>query len=339
MNTQVVDRFSIDWDVTRDEWATCAHADARCSVFQTPEWGDLILRANLALTVRVIGARFSARDKLLLPIAEIWRGRRSRLGAYESMPISAYGGPIIQGQLDKESISRAVAAICLESRLQAQAIVITGNPRLAFHLGAPFVVHALDGQVLDLAGGPEALCEGYSKGFSRDLGIAIKARVAVRHSNSLDDVLAYYALYADSLARWGAEATSRHSKEVFIALNGMPADSYRVWLGEIGQTPVAGVVMLYKGSTAYYWHGAFDGAYARQMPSKAVLHAAAIDAAQRGYERLDMLSSGGHAGVAKFKESMGARTQPLYEYAWRAGGWRKLSHALRGNVARVLASG
>ena len=107
----------------------------------------------------------------------------------------------------------------------------------------------------------------------------------------------------------------------------MPVDTFRVWLGEVEGLAVAGVVMFYKGDTVYYWHGAFHSDYSRLMPSKAVLDAAVNDAAQRGYQRVDMLSSGGHKGVIQLKESMGAMPQPFTINEWAASGVEKFLRA------------
>jgi hypothetical protein len=330
---------NFDWSVTQDEWAASARSDRRCSVFQTPEWGRVVLRAGLARSVRVVGARFAGGGSLLLPMAEVWRGRTSGLSAYESMPVSVYGGPIISGRVNQDEAERAVTGMCLDARLNARSVLITGSPRAAIRLREPFVERTIRAHVLEIEGGEEQVTARYSKNFNRDLKIAANAGVTVRHGNSVEDLLAYHALYEHSLGRWGADATSRHSKELFLALDELPVDGLRVWLGEIAGKPVAGIVMLYHGATAIYWHGAFDGAHARQMPSKAVLDAALRDAGRRGYRCVDMLSSGGHAGVERFKESMGARPQIFHEYDWHAGGWRRISGALQGGVALVLHAG
>jgi hypothetical protein len=255
------------------------------------------------------------------------------------MPVSVYGGPIISGRVIQDEAERAATEMCLDARLNACSVLITGSPRAAIRLREPFAERTICAHVVEIEGSEDQVTARYSKSFNRDLKIAANAGVTVRHGKSAEDLLAYYALYEHSLGRWGAEATSRHSKEMFLALDELPADRFRVWLGEIAGTTVAGIVMLYHGATAIYWHGAFDGAYARQMPSKAVLDTALRDAGRRGYRCVDMLSSGGHAGVERFKESMGARPQAFHEYDWHAGRWRRVSGALHRGAARIMNAG
>ena len=323
--------FEIDWCVDRQEWLNRAQADNDCTVFQTPFWADVVLGAKDAEAVRVAAARFRNGSTMLLPLAQTWRSRRSGLTSLVSMAASVYGGPIVDGPLSAAEISGALSTICRHHRLGAQFVTLIGSPRRSVHLAQPFKSNTLTAHVLPLdscQGHPE---KGYSESFRRDLKIARKAGVTVRGSNTLDDLMAYYSLYDDSLKRWGDAATSRHSQSLFVALARMPVDTFRVWLGEVEGLAVAGVVMFYKGDTVYYWHGAFHSDYSRLMPSKAVLDAAVNDAAQRGYQRVDMLSSGGHKGVIQLKESMGAMPQPFTINEWAASGVEKFLRAASHN--------
>ena len=327
--------FEIDWSVDRQEWLRCAHADNDCTVFQTPFWADVVLGAKDAESMRVVAARFRNGSTVILPLAQTWHSSRSGLANFVSMATSVYGGPIVAGPLSPTEVSNAVSAICQHHRLGAQSVTLIGNPRSSLHMAQPFVASTLVAHVLPLdnrQGYPE---KEYSGSFRRDLKIALKAGVTVRSGNTLVDLMTYYALYDDSLRRWGDAATSQHPKSLFVAIANIPTDVFRVWLGEVQGVAVAGVVMLYKGDVAYYWHGAFHSQYSRLMASKAVLHAAVSDAAQRGYSRVDMLSSGGHKGVVQMKESMGAMPQQFNIYEWTSGGLDKLMRAaMHGLVGR-----
>ena len=319
--------FDVDWRVDRQEWISRAQADSDCTIFQTPFWADVVLGAEDAEAVRVVAARFRSGSIVLLPLAQTWRSRRSGLASFVSMAVSVYGGPIVNGPLSAVEISSALSIICRHHQLGAQSVTLIGSPNRNVHLEHPFNASTLTAHVLLLdscQGHPE---KGFSESFRRDLKIARKAGVTVRGSTTLDDLMTYYSLYDDSLKRWGNAATSRHSKSLFVALARMPADAFRVWLGEVDGVAVAGVVMFYKGDTAYYWHGAFHSDYSRIMPSKAVLDAAVTDAAQRGYQRVDMLSSGGHKGVIQLKESMGAMPQKFTINEWATSGLDRILRA------------
>jgi hypothetical protein len=251
------------------------------------------------------------------------------------MPLATYGGPLVSGALTDDEISDAVYALCRSSQLAAQSVTLTGNPKRRMRLRG-FNARTLYAHVLDIPCDASLIADGYNANFKRGLKTALKSGVRVRASHSTQDLLAYYSLYEQSLERWGDDATSRHSKELFVALADCPAAFFTLWLGEIGGQAIAGAVSLYLGATAYYWHGAFDDRFAKQMPSKAVMHAMVTDAAERGCTRVDLLSSGGHSGVAMFKESMGARKYPFDEHCWNADTLRKLAVSLRHGVLRAV---
>lgn len=334
-------RFDIDWYVETGEWAACSAADERCTIFQTPDWAEVIKRADAADQFRVIGVRFDGGGKLLLPLAQRWRSRFSRLSAYESMPVWAYGGPIVVGAPSQELISGAISAIVNSPRLGASTVTITTSPQTTgrFELNGGFSVRSLRAHVLAIDANPNAAQQRYSKNFRRDVRIAMRSGIAIRREHSIAALGAYYSLYSGALSRWGADATSSHPRELVLALHALPSETMSVWLADRDGVSIGGLIMLYKGATAYYWHGAFDDRYSQCMPLKALLDAAICDAAERRFERFDMMSSGGHQGVIRLKESTGAVPQEFCEFHWTARGSRKWISSMWAGASSLASLG
>lgn len=164
-------------------------------------------------------------------------------------------------------------------------------------------------QMLELAGGPEAVRSRWSKGHRAAEGQARRAGVVTRKANTERDWRSYFAVYEASIERWGDRITSRYDWPLFDALRRDP-DHVALWLAELADRTLAGALVVYARTTAIYWHGAAREEGLRlRAPNLAV--ATAIDeACQRGATWFDFNPSGGLAGVAAFKRSFGATEHP-----------------------------
>src|SRR5205085_8697232 len=103
--------------------------------------------------------------------------------------------------------------------------------------------------------------------------------VASRPGTSLADFRGYYALYEESLKRWGDRATSRYSWRLFEGLHELTVEhpeTIGVWLAEMEGEIVSGMIVFYWNGRAVWWHaGTSQTGLRADAPS--VLVADAID--------------------------------------------------------------
>jgi lipid II:glycine glycyltransferase (peptidoglycan interpeptide bridge formation enzyme) len=190
--------------------------------------------------------------------------------------------------------------------------------------------------LIDLRPGLPAVRSQYSKTQRQGIRTAERAGVTVRTASSIDDWRTYYALYHESMARWGNSATSNHPWALFESLHRRQDESLQLWLAEIGGEACAGAVVLYTNSIGCYFHGASSERYAKQMASKLLQDRIMEELCSRGLTTYDLLSSGNHEGVAKFKASLGSKLVEFAYFDWRCAVSSRLRFFARRQSRNIL---
>ncbi|MHC5114933.1 MAG: GNAT family N-acetyltransferase [Planctomycetota bacterium] len=166
---------------------------------------------------------------------------------------------------------------------------------------------------LDLAAGYDGLEAAWKR---RGGAVLRKARsaerrgVTVRTADGEDDWRAYFAVYEDSLARWGDRASSRYDWPLFDRIRARASGHETLWLAEVDGRVVAGALCFASRCITSYWHGATLASFFDRRPVNLLMLAAIRDACARGATWFDFGPSGAHAGVARFKASFGATLLP-----------------------------
>lgn len=163
--------------------------------------------------------------------------------------------------------------------------------------------------VLDLSDGFEAVAAGFRRGQRSSIRKAERSGLVVAQAHTREDWNGFVDAYEDSLRRWGATATSRYPRALFLDMQQAASPSVRLWVATFEGRVVAGALCFHTAEHVVYWAGAAHSSAFHLRPMNLVMRDAISDAADRGHRWFDFNPSGGHEGVREFKRSFGA--QPL----------------------------
>lgn len=242
--------------------------------------------------------------RALLPLSRerVFRGLMTRV---LSSPAGTYGGWISDTSLDD-----AHGQLLTEWLLQRHRLLVwRQNPYAPGPAATGAGWKHEDTQVLDLSVGFDAVMQRWNRGHRSGLNKAKRSGVTTRLACSARDWLDYYAVYEDSLRRWGGAASSRYDRRLFEILQHRADsdDNIKLWLATHQDRIVAGAICLQGPVSMVYWHGAALEQYFDMRPVNLLLHDAIRDAAERKLAWFDFNPSGGHAGVEHFKAGFGAQ--------------------------------
>ena len=253
-----------------------------------------------------------------LPLMRL-RRRPAWLTAYESMPLSLQGGPIVAGYAEADWVARALG------QLRGNSIAIHGLREDVAARLPPSRIRTTHTHVLALDSGFEQI---WSQRFERktrsQCRVARKKGVVVHTARSSSDMDDYYRLYAASASRWGYAAPP-HSRALFDALSRLFGRGVEVKIASVSGQAVAGVVLLHGRRSTLYWSGAFLKEHSTYCAPNALLEEAIREAIERGNAHFDFGSSGALAGVRQFKEGFGAQETKRFSYERADAIWHAAS--------------
>jgi lipid II:glycine glycyltransferase (peptidoglycan interpeptide bridge formation enzyme) len=174
--------------------------------------------------------------------------------------------------------------------------------------------------LLDLAAGEEALLAGMKPKWRYNIRLAERRGVQVRVGGP-DDLLAFYALYAETGGRDGFIVRPfDYYGQTWLRFM-QPADGEAPWaallLAEVEGEAVAGLILFGFGATAWYLYGASSERQRSLMPNHLLQWEAMRLARSRGCATYDLWGapdvleeSDALWGVWRFKEGFGAQFAP-----------------------------
>jgi hypothetical protein len=277
--------------------------------YHTPRWHDIITRTYPDYETATHEFVFDDGCRAAVPLIKTGeKGFLKKTARFKSSVFGLYGGILSE----EGSLSAAHAEnIYAHLKRTGARIRLTTNPFSPAPLPEAAAADEHFTQVLSLSGADNFYSK-LSRGGKSNLKQARKKGVTVRCSTNETDVSAYYGLYRDTLERWGDKTLQIYPESLFVNIMNMAGDAAGLWLADIEDTVVAGVVVFYWNKIASYWHGASLRDYFSCYPNN-MLHMAIIeDAAQRGFSYYDFGPSGGQEGVVRFKKSFGAEQKPFY---------------------------
>ncbi len=165
-------------------------------------------------------------------------------------------------------------------------------------------------QLINLQKGFDAVYKEFSSANQRAVRKARKAGLSVRLAQGPEDWKAFYDIYEDTFQRWGRTATSRYFWPYFELAQKVPAPHVRLWLVDLNNTPVAGVLMYYSKTHAMYAHPATLSQYHHMRPMNLLCHDLIRQSCEEGYMWFDFGPSGGKEGVFNFKKTFGPEVLP-----------------------------
>jgi hypothetical protein len=287
----------------------CASAPT-ATFFHTKVWADVLRLTFPHWLSKPIALEFSDGNAVVVPLM-----RRRVLGRVEfyceSMLPGVYGGPVFRKTPTDEHWS-----LLWEAVNKFPNILVSGNPFLK-DVGSPIATRRTDStHIIDLEQGMTRIVKGYRKGHQSDLKVAQRKGVELRLAGSTADAGSYFAIYQDTLARWGKKASGFYPESLFQNLFQLPeyGTSVKLWLAELDGTIAAGAWVFYHNQHAVYWHGAMHSKYMTSHPAHLLITGAIEAACRDGYRWFDFNPSGGLEGVAHFKRGFGATTREFSSY-------------------------
>jgi len=294
-------------------WHEVAAGCPWATYFHTPQWAAAIAAAFPHCRVATAGFVLESGVRAVLPCVS--RHKKRLLGTrteLKSMEPGVYGGFIADGDLGSKDLE--LLAVHL---LGAGSGRIVESPLRPLPLPAGFTAKQLTTHIVDLEGGFDAVRSRFSRGQKSNLNQARKKNVLIRKAETPGDIRSYYDMYLQSMKRWGSDAEGGLPHRLFEELFEQRGQGASFWLAETGDTIIAGALVLGWNRTLVYWHGCALQDYFKHYPNN-LLHAAIIRwACDNGFTAYDMGASMGLAGVARFKQSFGARSRPFTSWRWK----------------------
>jgi hypothetical protein len=278
-------------------WESLVREDETATFFQTPAWLALGARWSPGATVAPLLFDFPE-GPACLPLLRDRRWGRDR---YFS-PFGTYSALVCPRVLDAVEIARVEASL-RRLNIHLASSPFTRNPvRVGRAIAAS--TRVLDLREVD----PENPMAGWKTDQRWRARAAERDGLVVRQAATPEDWDAYAALYEKSLERWGDAVSSRYPPDFFRDLrDSLPENRVRLWLAERGGRAGAGFLAFYHNRHAALWHGAADEEFFGAGANQLLYLAMSEDARARGFSVLDLLPSGGHAGVEAFKARFGSR--------------------------------
>ncbi len=300
-----------------EAWCELARHSPQATVFHQPEWAEVI-RRTYGLAPHYFLLERPGEPASGVPFFQAGGLLRRRL---ISLPFSDAAGPLLASPQDGATLLRAVLAAAAAARA-AQVEVRGGHLEevRGFQCSTEFCGFVV-GLEEDLATLRRRLQKSSTQ---RSLRLAEHGPLAVRLGRGEEEMRAFHRLNLITRRSHGVPPQPyRLFRNIWRVMG--PAGQLTLLLAELGDTPVAGLVLFHFGDTAYYKYGASDLGHLRLRPNHLLMWRAIEWAKEQGYRRLDLgRTYVGNQGLMRYKRSWGARQVPLPYWRWPAGGGRGL---------------
>ena len=240
--------------------------------------------------------------------------RHRRTGYRECMAPHVYGGPVF---LRTPTAEHREAASAVNTWF-ADATLID-NPFTPYRREQEGMARwRLETTATDLAPGFDALWKRFRDTHRRHYRAAAKQGVTTSVARLPEEADAYYyALYQESLRRWGDGATGFFPRSLFRNIVTMPESGggIQLQLALRDGVVIGGIIVVYHGAQAIYWHGVSDATDTSVRPSPFLLVSAIQDACANGCRWFDLMGPNRHLkGVQHFKDGFAAQRIPYDAY-------------------------
>ncbi len=114
----------------------------------------------------------------------------------------------------------------------------------------------------------------------------------------------------------GEKKTSFYEFKLFKNIFDVNSENIRLWLVELENEIIGGTLVFYTKHHAVEWHASFKEKYLRYGVANFIKTEIIKDTCKKGLRYYDFNPSGGHEGVVKFKESLGAKRIDIDCWRW-----------------------
>ena len=216
------------------------------------------------------------------------------------------------GWISEKPLSSEHAAVMKDHIIGSDAVMWRENPYDP-SLSAVEIPGAVEDftSSIDLSLSDKELFDASDYSHHKALRRANDAGLAVRTAESLDEWKQYYDVYLDSVRRWSSQGQPENQKQMYkwdlFELLHNEKENVKLWVALKDNRIVAGIVCFYWNYFTTAWHGAALESFFQFRPNNLLYWTAVLDARNHGFRWFDCNPSGGHEGVARFKEHLGAR--------------------------------
>lgn len=309
--------------LTSKEWLAFDASHPAPTFFARPAWGMALEKSFNGIVAEPTLFRLTE-GEALFPLMRSGR----QLASIEAMPLGTYTLPLSpDGSPADPALAEAIVHRFTERSFADFSCTLWPLAGYGAVNGCERTTHQTS--VIDLRDGAEAALSRFKGVARRMAGQAVRKGVVCGREPGAVDV--YYRLLEDAAKRWGKEAPHL-PRRLFDALAEFGGDDVEIWIARYKGEAIAGGIMLYGSSEAFFWSAAMRAQYADLRPSN-LLNVEMIKAAvERGMAWYNLGASEGLDGVARFKESLGAELVDYATLSWKSAfrrRYQKLRSALR----------
>lgn len=288
---------------TMEEWDAIHAACPYATFFHGRSWAQVLEEyTDGRIRPEPRHLHFSDGVELILPISI--RTPRHRLWRTALLsPAGTYGGPI---SLHEFTDTHAMlVARYMKRRLKN--CQFRSNPYLETTIPPIGSCIPDTTQRIRLSDFHASSLELQNRGHRSATAKARKSGIEIVRATEPRDWTRYAAMYEQSVARWGKQATSHWSPRLFQILqrNSATNGDIQLWLAHLDGKPVAGAILLCTPTIDIYWHGSALAQFFDLRPVNLLLTELLDNAKRGGKSWFDFNPSGGHDGVVRFKDGFG----------------------------------
>ena len=300
--------------VPLDFWQEVAEACPWATFFHTPAWAAIFAQTFPQYAVASRGFVMESGARAVIPfLAEEKKKFLKRETKLKSVEPGVYGGIIADQVVSPKEADEIISHIL---KMKDTGGRIVGNPFKEFALPSQFKKKELFTQVVDLTAGFDELWKHFSRGQKSNISQAQRKNITIRVAHSEQDIERYFAIYLQTVKRWGKKTVAAYPRELFLNLFRNRDAHIHFYLAEKEGRSIAGIVVLAWGKNLIYWHGCSLDEALKDYPNN-LLHYAVIKwGCENGYISYDMGPSMNMEGVIRFKSSFGAEKVFFKSYRW-----------------------
>lgn len=298
-----------------DMWQEVARKCPWATYFHTPQWAAIIVKTFPAFSFASLGFISGSEARGVIPfVARKKKGLANSKKEYKSMEPGVYGGIIADGDIGRDELDQVTSYLLKMKKVSGR---IVGTPFKQFDFSPGFKSKDISTHIVALEAEFETLRKKFSRGQKSNINQAKKKKVLVRRAETEDDIAAYDNIYRQTIVRWGEDPAAGYPISLFLNIYRSKDPNACFWLAEVEGKTVAGVIIFSWNKRLIYWHGGALKEYYNYYPNN-LLHATVMEwGCRHGFETYDMGASMGLEGVARFKESFGAKPHKFISSRWK----------------------
>ena len=318
--------FKVQKDIDINDWQKIADKCDYATFFHTPLWSKIFTETFPHMKIAVMKFTFEDDTLVVFPMIRMAQLRMAQLrmaqlrmaqpgplqpSTHVSNAGYVYGGWICNHQLTFEQGMKIV-------------VWIKKNIKNLYWLTNPFDKSLVNfdffgvgeikdefTQYIDLSLGYETIWKQFSRTHRQEINKAQRKGVTFRMAKSIDDWRKYYAVYLDSIDRWGYKAKFVYPFGLFENMFACQSDNIKLYLAIVNGKVVSGALALFHNKHVVGWHGSTFKEFFSYHPWYLLMNQITKDACKGGYRWFDFNPSGGHEGVIKNKKGFGTTKIPL----------------------------